>query len=497
MKKRIKKYNCLLLAYVFILVYCITSCYMTAKAEENVFIVYANVPEGWDNPCIWAWDDDGNNPEGFAWPGGKIIADEGNEGWYYYYLPNTMNHVIINGNDGEVQTKDYEVDSMNMWVTVKEVADDNADLDISYDAKTTGDLPEYVAPVAEEQTPVLVYVNVSDEWKNPCVWAWDDDGVSAFESWPGGKLTADENNAGWYYTYIPSTMTNIIVNANEGGVQTEGDVIEASNMWITIKDTKAEISYEQQTTGELPAYEEMITVSVYCQNGWSEVNLWAWNAEGKNAYEQWPGSAAEQVADGWFSVKAPGWIENIIVNTKNGDEQTADIPVESGKDIYVVISEDNTSTVYYEKPDMSEKFTVHAKVAEDWTFPCIWSWSHPDGTNVFVNWPGDEMVLAEDGWYEYQLPVWVNRLIINANMGGVQTEDIEIDAKELWVTIDSEGVHSVNYEAPDTDAVAQETNLTSADDNTGFNPAVVVVSVIVFVAAATGTAVVVKKKKAA
>ena len=163
MKKRIKKYNCLLLAYVFILVYCITSCYMTAKAEENVFIVYANVPEGWDNPCIWAWDDDGNNPEGFAWPGGKIIADEGNEGWYYYYLPNTMNHVIINGNDGEVQTKDYEVDSMNMWVTVKEVADDNADLDISYDAKTTGDLPEYVAPVAEEQTPVLVYVNVSDE----------------------------------------------------------------------------------------------------------------------------------------------------------------------------------------------------------------------------------------------------------------------------------------------------------------------------------------------
>ena len=32
---------------------------MSALAEDGFVCVYAKVPEGWENPCIWAWDADG------------------------------------------------------------------------------------------------------------------------------------------------------------------------------------------------------------------------------------------------------------------------------------------------------------------------------------------------------------------------------------------------------------------------------------------------------
>ena len=59
-----------------------------------------------------------------------------------------------------------------------------------------------------------------------------------------------------------------------------------------------------------------------------------------------------------------------------------------------------------------------------------------------------------DGWYSYGLPLWVNRLIINANAGAIQTSDIEIEAKELWVVVDAEGTVSLSYEQPAAEATA-------------------------------------------
>lgn len=45
---------------------------MTANAEttqntEERNALYVQVPEDWENPCVWAWDSDGNNAF-TAWP---------------------------------------------------------------------------------------------------------------------------------------------------------------------------------------------------------------------------------------------------------------------------------------------------------------------------------------------------------------------------------------------------------------------------------------------
>lgn len=462
-----------LLLAAMLIVMCIP---VVAGAEEGMFIVYAKAPEGWEQPCIWAWDDNGTNPDGFAWPGGEMTADENNPGWWYYYLPDTMTNVIINGNGGTVQTKDYKVEPKDMWLTVTEVEGENAELAISYEALTVGELPAYVAPVkAEDLPPILLYASIPDDWQNPCIWAWDKDGKGAFDAWPGGAMTADENNPGWYYLYVPGTMQNVIVNANEGGIQTKDYAIEG-NTWMTVTPSTVEgenaeivLSTEQLTTGELPAYEKMIKVSAYVQNGWETPCLWAWDAAGKGAFDAWPGGAMTQNADGWYSIEVPAWIENVIINN-NGDGQTADYAIESGKDVFLVVGEDATLTISYEKPDMSEKFTIHAYAPEGWMDPGIWSWSHPDGTNVFVNWPGAEMNDEGNGWFAYDLPTWVNRVIINANMGGVQTADIEIEAKELWLVIDAQGEYTLTYEKPEI--TAAEPEAPAAQTETPAEPAV-------------------------
>ena len=59
------------------------------------------------------------------------------------------------------------------------------------------------------------------------------------------------------------------------------------------------------------------------------------------------------------------------------------------------------------------------------------------------------MTAGENGWYTAEVPVWVNSVIINANGGEVQTEDLTIDAAEVWVTVDSEGAAEFTYNDPD------------------------------------------------
>ena len=68
--------------------------------------------------------------------------------------------------------------------------------------------------------------------------------------------------------------------------------------------------------------------------------------------------------------------------------------------------------------------------------------------NAFEAWPGKTMSKGEDGWYTASAPVWVNSIIVNGNSGDVQTEDISIDAAEVWVTVSEDGTSDFTYNDP-------------------------------------------------
>lgn len=285
-------------------------------------------------------------------------------------------------------------------------------------------LPFMQAKAEEEM--MLIYAQVPSDWENPCVWAWADDGTNAFEAWPGGSMKADEENQGWYYTHVEkSAGSNVIINASEGTVQTKEYKTNDKDAWFTITDAETvEVSNDQQTKGELPIYEPTISINV----------------------------------------------------------QVPEQPV-----------------VEVTAEDMIQ---VHAQVPSDWLLPSLWAWSAPDGTNVFTNWPGQELTEGIDGWYTYEIPNWVNSIIVNGNLGEVQTSDITIEPKDLWVVIKSAEEYEIYYEEPapvqnveEADSEKTEDTLPSAMEETNTSNTGLIIGIVVAALAVAGIGGIAYKKK--
>lgn len=202
---------------------------------------------------------------------------------------------------------------------------------------------------------------------------------------------------------------------------------------------------------------EMVPVVVQVPEGWDAPNLWAWADDGTNAFAAWPGEEMEPLAEGWYCIYVPGFVQNVIVNANQGTDaavQTDGIVVEANKEVWITVAEDGTASVSYEAqlrgeiPAYVEKFVVHAYVPLSWKTVNMWAWSAPDGTNAFEAWPGAEMKEGEDGWFTGKAPTWINSLIVNGNEGTVQTEDISVEGKELWITVYEDLTYELSYEDP-------------------------------------------------
>lgn len=203
--------------------------------------------------------------------------------------------------------------------------------------------------------------------------------------------------------------------------------------------------------------DEMVPVVVKVPEGWDAPHAWAWADDGTNAFAAWPGEEMEPLAEGWYYIYVPGFVQNVIVNANQGTDaavQTDGIVVEASKEVWITVAEDATASASYEAqlrgeiPAYVEKFVVHTYVPLSWKTVNLWAWSAPDGTNAFEAWPGAEMTEGEDGWFTGKVPTWVNSLIVNGNEGSVQTEDISIEAKELWITVYEDLTYELSYEDP-------------------------------------------------
>ncbi len=363
-------------------------------------------------------------------------------------------------------------------------------------------MPVKAAP-AEDMT--IIYTQVPQDWKEPCIWAWDEDGNNAFEAWPGETMKADSSNEGWYYAWVPSWANHVIINGNEGNIQTEEQILEDKNTWITVASEKeVAISYEQQTTGEIPEYVETFTVHAKVADSWKEPNLWAWSApDGTNVYDAWPGEPMTEGEDGWYDMEVPTWVNSLIVNANNGEVQTEDLSVDAAE-IWITVEENGSFDFTYDDPEQKEIGTIKVRVMAptDWKEPNLWAWSAPDGTNVFSTWPGEPLEEDKNGWLKKEIPGWVNSLIVNGNDGSVQTSDISIETgKDVWLVVKGPEEAEVYYEEPQVEQQKAETKVENKknDETTEKKNDMTIVWIIVAVAAVavvvTGIVIVKKKKE--
>lgn len=351
---------------------------------------------------------------------------------------------------------------------------------------------------------IVVYAQVPEDWAAPCIWAWADDGTNAFAAWPGEEMKADENNPGWYYCWLPAAAGNVIVNANEGGVQTADQKLEAKNAWLTIADADTvEISYEAKTTGEIPEYVETFAVHAKADESWQDIRIWAWLApEGTNAFEAWPGEAMKAEETGWHTANVPVWVNSIIINANGGEVQTEDLTVDPAE-VWITVDAEGAAEFTYNDPDapVAEDITVYVQAPADWSAPHLWAWSAPDGTNAFSAWPGEPLQDAGGGWLSLTVPGWVNSIIVNGNEGGIQTTDLSVDVgKDVWIVVTDAENAAVSYEEPATDPVAPVSQALSEPvaqqqpAESGMNPVMLVIAAFVVAAAVAGVIVVRKKR---
>lgn len=182
-------------------------------AYVETYTVHAYVPLEWETVAV----------QGTAMTGGE-------DGWFTAQMPVTETSLVLSGNDGAAETDAITVEPQEVWITV-------------YNDLTTEVV--YEDPEAPQAEPITVYAQVPDDWAAPCCWAWSaPDGTNAFSAWPGEAMTQGED--GWYALEVPGWVNSIIINANEGSIQTTDLSVEVGkDLWITVTDAEnAAVSYE-------------------------------------------------------------------------------------------------------------------------------------------------------------------------------------------------------------------------------------------------------------
>lgn len=95
---------------------------------------------------------------------------------------------------------------------------------------------------------------------------------------------------------------------------------------------------------------EMLVVYAQVPADWTWPCVWAWSNDGTNAFAAWPGEAMTEGEDGWYSIEVPGWVNSIIINANEGGIQTTDLSVETGKDVWITVTDAENAAVAYEQP---------------------------------------------------------------------------------------------------------------------------------------------------
>ena len=203
-------------------------------AYVEKFKIHVSLPDNWQAP-VFALG--GASDEDAA---GESDSSEalkmGDDGWYTGRVPVGAQSVIISGSEEGQKTEAISIDPAEVWITVTE----DGNFDFSYND-----------PHAVQAADISVSVKVPKDWEAPCLWAWSaPDGTNVFTSWPGEGFLEGED--GLLTLQVPGWINSLIVNANEGSVQTSDISVETEkDVWIVVSGPEEyEVSYEAVLTEE-------------------------------------------------------------------------------------------------------------------------------------------------------------------------------------------------------------------------------------------------------
>lgn len=198
----------------------------------------------WGEAYVYACDEDGNELTG-EWPGTKVtetITNDYGATVFCITFPYATDHIIIsNGKGDRTEEINYLIDDM-YWLNGEK--NGNGEY-----------LVNQFSPPLPDPNPVTIMFENSFLWEDVYVYAWDEEGNSLTNEWPGDEVTEFEVNVYGQKVYtiaIDSKAEGIVVN-NGSGEQTV-DITDLTYDYYYMDGTQDEM-YHYNVKGFVYGYD--------------------------------------------------------------------------------------------------------------------------------------------------------------------------------------------------------------------------------------------------
>lgn len=337
---------------------------LEAEPDTTGYSISFKAPEGWENPCLWAWTNEGgaNAFPGMAWPGRAM--EEAADGWYQLAVPTRVDMVIIAANQGTeaaIQSEGLLIEGKDVWfdgVTDGTANNEDGTIRVTHNLTALYEAPAGAPAAKAYESEAYFGVHVPNAWRTANVYGVDAEGKATLIPTEldsdGYRFMgfASSKYASYYVTDGGSrTSVNFTLRKNNGNSAWFADVGEY------LIDGKNEAGIVAYDTKPLPP-SDTYRLEVSVPETWTEPYLWAWNKEsGVGMFSTWPGEALEKISDGKFAYDVSTTCDQIIISIddpNSEDEaarlQTADLleNIDTSKEtVYATVSGETDDTGKY------------------------------------------------------------------------------------------------------------------------------------------------------
>lgn len=234
---------------------------------------------------VAAYIHQGSSQPAGVWPGTKMNATVGHEGWYTMHLTldNSTDYNLILNDDGHGnQLSDVTLSTKG-----------KAEAEYWFDGSLSETKP------ADWKYVTTIHYLASGMGSTIYNYMWGADasatGAGVGKEWPGGQISENANHSGWYdvvYTQDVKQNFSCIFN-NNNGVQTDNiDVSVTSTsteLWVTGTKGDTKVYKTAPDSWEAPVADHTFTIYYYNEDlstdkDMGKVDLWMWNAGLNGSY---------------------------------------------------------------------------------------------------------------------------------------------------------------------------------------------------------------------
>ena len=407
----------------------------------------------WEDFYVYAWTYSGEDIFG-EWPGTKLFDTNLKNGYghdvFVFYLPEDTYGFIVSNGKGEQSQDVTDLGEHDYYFTGEK--DDFGNYYVDTPQCTCGLTEPTTAPKPDGYRYVVVTNNFG--WEKLYVYTWDEKDQPIEAAWPGVEYTkkyANDYGEELFVCKIPDNAKGFIFNDGQG-MQSQ-DIYDTSSEGFWFSDNKDEYGHfecngfydvrEYYEINALPPEEDKSdkVVKITDNFNWGKAYVFAWDDDGNELFESWPGKELEvkgmnEFGENYFEITVPYNASGFIINDGNGN-QTVEVTDYKDCDGYWM---DGTKdergyynvTGYTDKPvdntDLEWKEDFYS-FYNSLGFEDVYIYAYDnDGVPLMGEWPGTALTDYQTEYnmerYVLNIPEGAKGYIIHDNKGR-QTEDIE------------------------------------------------------------------------